>query len=114
MAKRRYMENIERTKQIKDGKMSNKVYRGMNAYANHKLTDNDIKNAEEAYKKKMGPSRLNSTIKNTCRFDYVLNLCKDWHDSGYCPFGNSCLYLHDRSNHKTGWELEKDFEEQER
>jgi len=55
----------------------------------------------------MGPSRINSTIKNTVRFDYVLNLCKDWHDSGYCPFGNSCLYLHDRSNYKTGWELEK-------
>ena len=32
----------------------------------------------------------------------------------YCPFGNSCLYLHDRSNNKTGWELEKDFEQQER
>jgi RING finger protein 113A len=86
----------------------------MNSYANYKLTNNDIKNAEDSYKKIMGPSRLNSTIKNTCRFDYVQNICKDWHDSGYCPFGNSCLYLHDRSNVKTGWELEKDFEEQER
>lgn len=42
------------------------------------------------------------------------NLCKDWHDSGYCPFGNSCLYLHDRSNHKTGWELEKEYEKSEK
>ena len=30
---------------IKDGKMNTKIYRGMNAYANHKMTDNDINNA---------------------------------------------------------------------
>lgn len=109
LAKKRFLENVETTKLIKEGKLNTKIYRGMNAYANHKLTNNEINTAEESYKKKMGPSRLNSTIKNSCRFDYVLNLCKDWHDSGYCPFGNSCLYLHDRSNLKTGWELEKDF-----
>ncbi len=45
-AKRRYMENVERTKLIKEGKLNSKIYRGMNAYANHKLTENDIKNAE--------------------------------------------------------------------
>ena len=52
-------------------------------------------------------------MKNTCRFDYDRSLCKDWHDSGYCVFGNSCIYLHDRSNYKTGWEQEKDFEREE-
>lgn len=29
-------------------------------------------------------------------------------------FGNSCIYSHDRSNYKTGWEMEKDFERSER
>lgn len=114
LAKRRFLENVEATRLAKEGKLNSKIYRGMNSYASHKMTTDDINNAEQAYKKKMGPSRLNSTIKNSCRFDYVLNLCKDWHDSGYCPFGNSCLYLHDRSNVKTGWELEKDFEQAEK
>lgn len=31
---------------IKEGKMNTKIYRGMNAYANHKMGQNDIKNAE--------------------------------------------------------------------
>ena len=45
-------------------------------------------------------------IRSTCRFDYNLSRCKDWHDNGYCAFGDSCLYLHDRGDYKTGWELE--------
>ena len=39
------MQNVEKTKLIKDGKLNTKIYRGMNAYASHKMTDNDIKNA---------------------------------------------------------------------
>ena len=95
------------TKLIKEGKLSTNIYRGENNYANHKLTTDDLENAEEVYKKRhsTGPSRGNNNVKNTCRFDFDKSLCKDWHDSGYCVFGNSCLYLHDRSNYKTGWEL---------
>lgn len=55
----------------------------------------------------MGPLVLQiikrEVLKILFRFDYDPSLCKDWHDSGYCVFGNSCLYLHDRSNYKTGW-----------
>ena len=62
------------------------------------------------YKKKHGPTRDSKTsLKNTCRFDYDKSLCKDYHDTGYCVFGNSCIYIHDRSNYKSGWEQEKDF-----
>lgn len=70
----------------------------------------------EHYKWKHGPTRAstNGGAKNTMRIDYDPSLCKDWHDSGYCVFGNSCIYLHDRSNYKTGWELEKDYEKSER
>ena len=66
------------------------------------------------HKSNFGPIRAPTNIRISCRFDYNPELCKDWHDCGYCVFGNSCLYSHDRTNYKTGWELEKDYEQQER
>ncbi len=39
-------------------------------------------------------------------------LCKDYHDTGYCCFGDSCLYIHDRGDYKSGWELEKEWEKE--
>ena len=41
--------------------------------------------------------------------DHNPELCKDWFVSGYCVFGNSCIYIHDRYDYKSGFELEKDF-----
>jgi hypothetical protein len=40
------LDNVETTKLIKEGKLNTRMYRGMNNYANHKLTNNDIENAE--------------------------------------------------------------------
>ena len=28
-------------------------------------------------------------------------------------FGNSCIYLHDRGDYKTGWELEEDYRKEQ-
>lgn len=41
-AKRLFLENVEKTKLLKEGKLNDKIYRGANAYANHQLTNNDI------------------------------------------------------------------------
>lgn len=46
--------------------------------------------------------------------DYNPSICKDWHDAGYCVFGNSCIFLHDRSDYKAGWELDKDWDAEQR
>lgn len=32
--------------------------------------------------------------------------------SGYCGFGDSCKFLHDRSDYKHGWQLEREWNEQ--
>lgn len=50
----------------------------------------------------------------TSRFDYNPSLCKDYHDTGYCTFGDSCIYGHDRGDYKTGWEIEKEWEEEQK
>lgn len=61
--------------------------------------------------RKMGPFKAPSNVRSTSVFDYQPNLCKDYKETGYCGYGDSCVFLHDRSNSKTGWQLEKEFEE---
>jgi hypothetical protein len=41
------------------------------------------------------------------------DLCKDYKESGYCGFGDSCKFMHDRGDYKTGWQLDKEWEEQQ-
>ena len=57
-------------------------------------------------------SRNSSHIKRGENIDYNPSLCKDYHDTGYCCFGDSCIYIHDRGDYKAGWELEKDWEQE--
>jgi hypothetical protein len=40
LAKKKYLENIDITKKIREGKLDKKVYRGMNGYANYQLNAN--------------------------------------------------------------------------
>ena len=35
-------------------------------------------------------------------------------ETGYCAFGDSCIYMHDRSDYKLGWQLEKEWEEKQK
>lgn len=56
--------------------------------------------------------RKPTNVKFSCRFDYNPSLCKDYHDTGYCTFGDSCIYIHDRGDYKSGWEIEKEWEEE--
>ncbi|KAJ2742597.1 RNA-splicing factor [Coemansia sp. BCRC 34301] len=61
--------------------------------------------------RKVGPFKAPSNVRATSVFDYQPNLCKDYKETGYCGYGDSCIFLHDRSTTKTGWQLEKEFEE---
>ncbi|KAI8809908.1 hypothetical protein BJ742DRAFT_657949, partial [Cladochytrium replicatum] len=48
------------------------------------------------------------------RFDYQQDICKDYKETGYCGYGDSCKFMHDRGDYKTGWQLEKEWEEEQR
>lgn len=39
-------------------------------------------------------------------FDYQPDICKDYKETGFCSYGDSCKFLHDRGDYKSGWELE--------
>ena len=49
----------------------------------------------------------------TVRWDYQPDVCKDYKETGYCGFGDSCKFMHDRSDYKHGWQIERDWEMQQ-
>lgn len=67
----------------------------------------DVMNA----KMSVGPQRAPANLRVTQRFDYQPDICKDYKETGFCGYGDSCIFLHDRGDYKTGWQLEKEWEE---
>lgn len=61
-----------------------------------------------------GPIRASANIRTTCRFDYQPDICKDYKDTGFCGFGDSCIYLHDRGDQLSGWQLDQKWEEEQK
>lgn len=53
--------------------------------------------------------RKHNFIKSTIRTDYQPDICKDYKETGFCGFGDSCKFLHDRSDYKHGWQLEQEW-----
>jgi len=47
-------------------------------------------------------------------FPPLYSVCKDYKDTGFCGFGDTCIYLHDRGDTLTGWQLEQQWEEQQK
>ena len=53
--------------------------------------------------------RMNKFIKSSIRFDYKSGICKDFRDTGFCGFGDNCIFVHDRSDLYSGWEIDNIF-----
>ena len=58
-----------------------------------------------------GPIRAPAHLRATVRWDYQPDICKDYKETGFCGFGDSCKFMHDRSDYKHGWQLEREVEE---
>ena len=35
-------------------------------------------------------------------------------DTGFCGYGDNCKFMHDRGDYKTGWQLEREWESDQR
>ncbi len=57
-----------------------------------------------------GPLRASVHARMSVRFDYQPDICKDYKETGYCGFGDACKFLHDRGDHKSGWQIDKEWE----
>ncbi|CAG9860178.1 unnamed protein product [Phyllotreta striolata] len=94
-----------------EGKEDDKVYRGINNYAQfYKPKDTAAGNASSGLVRR-GPIRAPANLRATVRWDYQPDICKDYKETGFCGFGDSCKFLHDRSDYKHGWQLEREWNE---
>lgn len=90
-----------------EGLADDRVYRGLNNYAQYvKKRDTAAGNASSGMVRR-GPIRAPAHLRATVRWDYQPDICKDFKETGFCGFGDSCKFLHDRSDYKHGWQLEQ-------
>ncbi|KXN90967.1 Pre-mRNA-splicing factor CWC24 [Leucoagaricus sp. SymC.cos] len=77
-------------------------YHGQKAYKSH------IKKSQEVPKSmRVGPQRSTNTIRTVTITDYQPDVCKDYKETGYCGFGDTCKFLHDRGTYLAGWQIDK-------
>ncbi|XP_036257213.1 E3 ubiquitin-protein ligase RNF113A-like [Molothrus ater] len=104
---------FERSQKIQEelrGKEDDKIYRGINNYVKYvKPKDTSMGNASSGMVRK-GPIRAPEHLRATVRWDYQPDICKDYKETGFCGFGDSCKFLHDRSDYKHGWQMEQELD----
>ncbi|KAJ0963007.1 hypothetical protein J5N97_028129 [Dioscorea zingiberensis] len=92
-----------------------KVYKGIHGYTDYKAGFRREQTvAGEKAGGAHGPLRASAHIRSSARFDYQPDICKDYKETGYCGFGDACKFMHDRGDYKSGWQLEKEWEEVEK
>ncbi|KAJ8970903.1 hypothetical protein NQ317_009055 [Molorchus minor] len=105
-----FQKRLDINKEL-EGKEDDKVYRGLNNYTQYyKPKDTAAGNASSGMVRK-GPIRAPANLRATVRWDYQPDICKDYKETGFCGFGDSCKFLHDRSDYKHGWQLEREWNE---
>ena len=95
----------ERSREAPRGKDDDKIYRGINNYPQY------TKPRDASGSTRKGPLRAPEHLRATVRWDYQPDVCKDYKETGFCGFGDSCKFLHDRSDYKHGWQIERELEE---
>ncbi|XP_041883934.1 LOW QUALITY PROTEIN: E3 ubiquitin-protein ligase RNF113A-like [Corvus kubaryi] len=104
---------FERSQKIQEElreKEDDKIYRGINNYQKYvKPKDTSMGNASSGMVRK-GPIRAPEHLRATVRWDYQPDICKDYKETGFCGFGDSCKFLHDRSDYKHGWQMEQELD----
>ncbi|KAK8151495.1 hypothetical protein IWX90DRAFT_490830 [Phyllosticta citrichinensis] len=60
---------------------------------------------------KVGPVKpINSNVRMVTQIDYAPDVCKDYKQTGFCGFGDSCKFLHAREDYAAGWKLDREWE----
>ncbi len=69
-----------------------------------------IQKNPNAPSKTVGPVKAPTNIRTITVTDFAPDVCKDYKQTGFCGFGDSCKFLHAREDYKQGWELDRDWE----
>lgn len=102
--------------QAQPGQPGDGVYRGAKGYSNFVAKRGDQQSQEEqkdgasAQAKTVGPVKSASNVRTITVTDFAPDVCKDYKQTGFCGFGDSCKFLHAREDYKQGWQLDKEWE----
>lgn len=58
----------------------------------------------------VGPVKAAANIRTITFTDFSPDVCKDYKQTGFCGFGDSCKFLHAREDYKQGWQLDNEWE----
>jgi RING finger protein 113A len=81
------------------------TYKGSAAYSSHIQ-----KNPDKSNKHSVGPVKAPTNVRAITVTDFAPDVCKDYKQTGFCGFGDSCKFLHAREDYKQGWQLDKEWE----
>ncbi|KAI9102701.1 hypothetical protein DFS34DRAFT_610168 [Phlyctochytrium arcticum] len=90
------------------------LYKGMANYKEYVNKRTDSVTQSNASRIRAGPLKASANVRISCRFDYQADICKDYKETGYCGYGDSCIFMHDRGDYKTGWQLDQEWEEKQK
>ncbi|KAL1915021.1 uncharacterized protein VTP21DRAFT_7726 [Calcarisporiella thermophila] len=99
---------LEKKIKLEEETQKDDLYRGQAAYKSY-IVRREPSSAASG-KMRAGPIRAPQNIRVTSRFDYQPDICKDYKETGFCGYGDSCKFLHDRGDYKSGWQLDQEWE----
>lgn len=99
---------FERVQAALKEEIDDKVYRGAALYGAKEKKDTARGKASSGLNR-VGPIRAPNFLRQSVRWDFAPDICKDYKETGFCTFGDSCKFMHDRTDYKHGWEIERDY-----
>lgn len=70
-----------------------------------------IRKNPDGPKRSVGPVKGPSSIRTITVTDFAPDVCKDYKQTGFCGFGDSCKFLHEREDYKQGWQIDKEWDQ---
>jgi RING finger protein 113A len=83
---------------------ANGMYQGSSSYSTF------IEKNPDGPGRHVGPVKAPTNVRAITVTDFAPDVCKDYKQTGYCGFGDSCKFLHAREDYKQGWQLDKEWE----
>ncbi|KAK5174543.1 RNA-splicing factor [Saxophila tyrrhenica] len=93
-----------RPQQEAQAEESNGAYKGSANYSSY------IQKNPDTSTRQVGPVKAPTNVRTITVTDFAPDVCKDYKQTGFCGFGDSCKFLHAREDYKQGWQLDKEWE----
>ncbi|GBF99505.1 hypothetical protein Rsub_12283 [Raphidocelis subcapitata] len=91
------------------------TYKGMTGYTDYRAGFRREKTVgSEKGAGAHGPLRASAFVRVSARFDYQPDICKDYKETGFCSYGDACKFMHDRGDYKSGWEIDREWDEEQK